>query len=60
MKDLGYVEGNDFVIEWRSADWKFERLRELAVELVKLKDALQRRGGQLRLRNKLQPQFRLS
>jgi putative tryptophan/tyrosine transport system substrate-binding protein len=37
MKDLGYVEGNDFVIEWRSADWKFERLRELAVELVKLK-----------------------
>jgi putative ABC transport system substrate-binding protein len=29
MKDLGYVEGNDFVIEWRSADWKFERLREL-------------------------------
>jgi len=37
MRELGYVEGKDFVSEWRSADSKYERLPELAVELVRLK-----------------------
>ena len=30
MRELGYVEGQDFVSEWRSADGKYERLPELA------------------------------
>jgi putative ABC transport system substrate-binding protein len=37
MRELGYVEGTDFVSEWRSADGKYERLPELAAELVGLK-----------------------
>ena len=37
MRDLGYVEGKNLVIEWRFADGKFERLPELAAELVQLK-----------------------
>ena len=35
--DLGYVEGQNIVIEWRSAEGKFERQGELAAELVRLK-----------------------
>jgi len=38
MRELGYVEGQDFVSEWRSADdAKYERFPELAAELVRLK-----------------------
>jgi putative ABC transport system substrate-binding protein len=37
MRELGYVEGRDLVIEWRSADGKFERLPDLAAELIQLK-----------------------
>jgi len=37
MRELGYVEGQDFVSEWRSADGKYERLPELAAELVRSK-----------------------
>src|SRR5215475_8522092 len=37
MGELGYVEGQHFVSEWRSADGKYERLPELAAELVRLK-----------------------
>ncbi len=36
MRDLGYVEGDNFVIEPRSADNKPERLPALAAELVRL------------------------
>ena len=36
MRKLGYVEGQNLVIEWRFADGKSERLPELAAELVKL------------------------
>jgi hypothetical protein len=32
--ELGYVEGKDFVIEWRSAEGKYERLPDVAAELV--------------------------
>jgi putative ABC transport system substrate-binding protein len=37
LRDLGYVEGKDIVIEWRSAEGKFDRLTALASELVRLK-----------------------
>jgi putative ABC transport system substrate-binding protein len=37
MRELGYLEGRDFVIEWRSAESQYERLPDLAAELVRLK-----------------------
>jgi len=37
LRDLGYVEGKNIIIEWRSAEEKFDRLPELAAELVRLK-----------------------
>jgi len=37
LRELGYVEGKNIVIEWRSGQGKFERRGELAVELVRLK-----------------------
>ena len=37
MRDLGYVEGKNLVVEWRFADGKLERLPDLAAELVQLK-----------------------
>ena len=37
MRELGYVEGKNTVFEYRYAEGKFDRLRELAAELVSLK-----------------------
>src|SRR6266581_8712596 len=37
LRDLGYVEGRNVVIEYRDAEGKLERLPALAVELVALK-----------------------
>ena len=37
MRDLGYVEGKNLMIEWRFGDSKPERLPGLAAELVRLK-----------------------
>src|SRR6266700_5542003 len=34
LRDLGYVEGRNFVIEYRDAEGKLERLPALAAELV--------------------------
>jgi len=36
MRDLGYVEGRNLVIEWRYANARFSRAVELAAELVQL------------------------
>jgi putative ABC transport system substrate-binding protein len=36
MRDLGYLEGKDFVVEWRSAEGHYERLPDLAAELVRM------------------------
>src|SRR5262245_33629519 len=35
MKDLGYVEGRDFVMEYRWAEGREDRLPELAADLVR-------------------------
>ena len=37
LRELGYVEGRNIVIEWRSAEGKLDRVPALAVELVRLK-----------------------
>jgi ABC-type uncharacterized transport system substrate-binding protein len=37
LRDLGYVEGRDLVIDYRSAEGKIERLPALAAELIALK-----------------------
>jgi putative tryptophan/tyrosine transport system substrate-binding protein len=37
LRELGYVEGRNLVIEYRYADWKPERFSTLAAELVTLK-----------------------
>ncbi|HXX83352.1 MAG TPA: ABC transporter substrate-binding protein [Casimicrobiaceae bacterium] len=37
LRDLGWVEGQNLIIEYRWADGKVERLPELAAELVRLK-----------------------
>ena len=37
MRELGYIEGRNLVVEWRFADGELERLPGLAAELVQLK-----------------------
>ena len=45
MRELGYVEGTNFVIDYRSADGRVERFPELATELLRGKvDLIVTRG----------------
>ena len=45
LRDLGYVEGQNLVIEYRSAEGRAERFPDLASELVRLKvDLIVTRG----------------
>ena len=37
LRQLGYIEGNDIIVEQRHAAGRVERLLELAAELVRLK-----------------------
>ena len=37
LRELGYLEGKNIIIEWRSGEGKAEREGELATELVRLK-----------------------
>ena len=45
LRELGYVEGKNIVIEWRYAEEKPERLPGLAAELVRLKVDIIVTGG---------------
>src|SRR5215472_17687726 len=46
LQSLGYIEGQTIAIEWRFAQEKFDRLPELARELVRLKvDVIVTSGG---------------
>jgi len=46
LRELGYIEGKNIVIEYRSADGKLERIPALAAELVRLKvDIIVTAGG---------------
>jgi len=40
LRDHGYVEGQNIVVEWRSAEGKADRIDALAAELVRLKVAV--------------------
>src|SRR6266496_3297175 len=37
LRELGYIEGKNIVVEWRFAEGKLDRLPELTAELVRLK-----------------------
>jgi putative tryptophan/tyrosine transport system substrate-binding protein len=45
LRDLGYVEGRNLILERRTADGKFERIPEIAVELVGLNPDVIVTGG---------------
>ena len=45
LRDLGYVEGQNLVIEWRWAEGSQERLPDLAAELVRLRVEVIVAGG---------------
>jgi putative ABC transport system substrate-binding protein len=50
LRDLGYVEGRNLVIEYRDAEGKPERIPALAAELVALKvDVIVTEGGNTRV-----------
>ena len=47
LRELGYLEGKNILIEWRDAEGKLDRQNELAVELVRLRvDVIVTAGGQ--------------
>jgi putative ABC transport system substrate-binding protein len=49
LRELGYVEGRTLVIDRRFAEFKYDRLDELAAELVRLKPDVIVTGGTLNI-----------
>src|SRR5262245_36501053 len=47
LRELGYVESKNIVIEWRYADGKLDRLPALAADLVRLKVDIIVTGGEI-------------
>jgi putative ABC transport system substrate-binding protein len=45
LRELGYVEGKNIAIEWRSSEGKYDRLPALVAELVRLKVDIIITGG---------------
>jgi putative ABC transport system substrate-binding protein len=46
LRERGWIEGQNLVVEWRYAEAKYERLPALAAELVRLQpDLIMARGG---------------
>ena len=45
LRELGYIEGKNIVIEWRYAEAKLDRLPALAAELVRIKVSVIVAGG---------------
>jgi putative ABC transport system substrate-binding protein len=45
LREFGYVEGKNILIEWRSSEGKLDRLPSLASELARLKVAVLVTGG---------------
>jgi len=46
LRERGWIEGQNLVVEWRYAEGKYDRLPDLAAELVRLKpDLIMARGG---------------
>ena len=50
LRELGYVEGKNIVIEWRSSEEKLDPLPALAAELVRLKVDIIVTGGSIPVR----------
>ena len=50
LRDLGYIEGRNVVMEYRNAEGKLERLPELAADLVRLRPDVIVAGGTPALR----------
>jgi putative tryptophan/tyrosine transport system substrate-binding protein len=50
LRDLGYVEGQNIVIEYRYAEGRAEQLPDLAAELVRLKVDVIVAGGTAAIR----------
>jgi putative ABC transport system substrate-binding protein len=56
MRELGYVEGENFVMEWRFAEGRFELFSDLATELVRLNvDVIYWRRARLCVRRSRRP-----
>src|SRR5262252_7460356 len=45
LRELGYVDGENITIEWRSAEGEYDRLPRFAAELVRLKVDIIITGG---------------
>src|SRR6185503_216182 len=50
LRELGYVEGKNLIIDWRFAEGKYEPLPALAAELVQLKVDVIVAGGSQAIR----------